>query len=242
MKINEALIIGAGLLVALVLSKSQDLTSNIKEFSGKSSVSVLPIENKTKIISQINIIPKTISEITKIIITPPKITQIDITDQLKNIFNIETEKKNERVSYLQNELDQTEKFIEKQYGIVNFKKVYNKYDTKKAYLYESDVQRISNLTGKEKGDYTSEDVINYYENLVKSEAALGYGGGYTGGAFRKFPKVTAALTNYYNNLIVKQTAQESIKPAEIYADQQQEGINKVLNEYTTRFGGLSRYD
>jgi hypothetical protein len=242
MKLNEALIIGGSLLAALVLSKGGAASSNNTQFSGKSAVPVLPIEDKTKIFSQINIIPKPISEITKIIFTPPKVTQIDITDQLKNIFNIETEKKDQRVSYLQDELDQTRRYITTeqrtaQVDQYNQNLPYRKYNKNKYYLYDSDKQRISKLTGKERGDYTGDDIINYYEDLVESESALGYGGSVTGGKFRKYPLITAALTNYYNVEIAKR----NITKAEVYADQQQQGINLVEEEYQTRFGGLSRY-
>jgi|TARA_B110000263_G_scaffold236405_1_gene235729 hypothetical protein len=239
MKINEALIIGGALLVALVLSKGGAASPNVKAFPGKSTVSVLPIENETQINSQINIIPKTISQITKIIITPPKVTQIDISDQLKNIFNIETEKKDERVSYLQNELDQTRAYITTQEIIDSGlgRGGNPRSRNASAYLYKSDKQNIADITGKKYGDYTGADIINYYEDLVESESALGYGGSVTGGNFRKFPKVTAALTGYYNKLI----AQRNISAAEVYEDKQQQGINLVEKEYQTRFGGLSRY-
>ena len=243
MRFNEVLLIGGALLAAsLVFSKGGESQQNLQTLLSNSKVNLLSNQNaNTKPLEKINTYPQKIN--LPILETFKQFFPVTNTNvQLKKIIDIEKEERDERVSYLQNELDQTKGFIEKQYGIVNFRKVYNKYDKKKGYLYDSDVQRISNLTGKEKGDYTSKDVINYYENLVQSEAALGYGGNVTGGAFRKFPKVTAALTNYYNQLVVRVNAQESIKPAEIYADQQQQGINKVLNEYTTRFGGLSRYD
>ncbi len=48
MKLNEALLIGGALLAALVLSKGGAASSNNTQFSGKSAVPVLPIENKTE--------------------------------------------------------------------------------------------------------------------------------------------------------------------------------------------------
>ena len=239
MKINEALIIGAGLLVALVLSKSQDLTSNIKEFSGKSAVSVLPIENKTPSFQ----IPQIETFLQKIKLPDLEIFSqfFPVTDtnvQLKNIVNIEEEKKDQKVSYLQDELDQTRSYITTEQGIAQVDKnniglPYNKYNKNKAYLYKSDVQNIENKYGS----VTDDTIIEYYENLVESESALGFGGNVTGGNFRKFPKVTAALTNLYNTKIAKR----NITKAEVYADSQQQGINLVEQEYQTRFGGLSRY-
>ena len=233
MKINEALIIGGSLLAALVLFKGGATSSNNTQFSGKSAVPVLPIENKT--------------ENQKIKLPTLEIFKqfFPVTDtnvQLKQIVNIEEEKKDERISYLQDELDQTRAYITTeqqtaqvdQYGVAL---PYNKYNKNKYYLYDSDKQRISKLTGKERGDYTGDDIINYYEDLVESESALGYGGSVTGGKFRKYPLITAALTNYYNVEIAKR----NITKAEVYADQQQQGINLVEEEYQTRFGGLSRY-
>jgi hypothetical protein len=243
MKINEALIIGGSLLAALVLFKGGAASSNNKQFSGKSSVPVLPIENKGPSFQ----IPQIQTFLQKIRI--PSIPTFDqffpVTDtnvQLKQIVNIEKEKKDQRVSYLQDELDQTRRYITTEQGTAqvdqyNQNLPYRKYNKSKYYLYDSDKQRIAKLTGKEKGDYTGNDIINYYEDLVESESALGYGGSVTGGKFRKYPLITAALTNYYNVEIAKR----NITKAEVYADQQQQGINLVEEEYQTRFGGLSRY-
>jgi hypothetical protein len=196
MKLNEALLIGGALLATLVLSKGGAASSNNTQFSGKSAVPVLPIEDKAPIFQ----IPKTISQITKIIITPPKVTQIDITDQLKNIFNIETEKKDQRVSYLQDELDQTRAYIDSQ-------------------LESGTIRFIQNLTGRQ--SITDQDIVNYYEKYANNPFHKSYGG----------------LTNYYDYII----STRNITKAEVYAEQQQEGINLVEEEYQTRFGGLSRY-
>ena len=227
MKLNEALIIGGALLAGLVFFKG---TTN-KQFSGKSAIPVMPIENKAEITSQIK----------QIIITPPKTTQIDITDQLKNIFNIETEAKDQRVSYLQNELDQTRGYIEKQTDTANYNKFdypYNKYDQFKGYLYKSDIVNIENRYGlDDPRNIPDEKIIQYYEDLVREGETT------TGNRFGRlqFPIMSAALTNLYNQIIVKKTATESIGPATTYAERQQQGIDQVQKEYQTRFGSLSRY-
>ena len=230
MKLNEALLIGGALLAALVLSKGGAASSNNTQFSGKSAVPVLPIENKT--------------ENQKIKLPTLEIFKqfFPVTDtnvQLKQIVNIEEEKKDQRVSYLQDELDQTRAYITTQEIIDSGlgRGGNPRSRNPSAYLYKSDKQNISNITGKKYGDYTGDDIINYYEDLVESESALGYGGSVTGGKFRKYPLITAALTNYYNVEIAKR----NITKAEVYADQQQQGINLVEEEYQTRFGGLSRY-
>ena len=230
MKLNEALIIGGSLLAALVLFKGGAASSYNTQFSGKSAVPVLPIENKT--------------ENQKIKLPTLEIFKqfFPVTDtnvQLKQIVNIEEEKKDERISYLQDELDQTRAYITTQEIIDSAlgRGGNPRSRNPSAYLYKSDKQNISNITGKKYGDYTGDDIINYYEDLVESESALGYGGSVTGGKFRKYPLITAALTGYYKKVI----AQRNITKAEVYADQQQQGINLVEEEYQTRFGGLSRY-
>lgn len=230
MKLNEALLIGGALLAALVLSKGGAASSNNTQFSGKSAVPVLPIENKT--------------ENQKIKLPTLEIFKqfFPVTDtnvQLKQIVNIEEEKKDQRVSYLQDELDQTRAYITTQEIIDSGlgRGGNPRSRNPSAYLYKSDKQNISNITGKKYGDYTGDDIINYYEDLVESESALGYGGSVTGGKFRKYPLITPALTGYYKKVI----AQRNITKAEVYADQQQQGINLVEEEYQTRFGGLSRY-
>ena len=230
MKLNEALLIGGALLAALVLSKGGAASSNNTQFSGKSAVPVLPIENKT--------------ENQKIKLPTLEIFKqfFPVTDtnvQLKQIVNIEEEKKDERISYLQDELDQTRAYITTQEIIDSAlgRGGNPRSRNPSAYLYKSDKQNISNITGKKYGDYTGDDIINYYEDLVESESALGYGGSVTGGKFRKYPLITAALTGYYKKVI----AQRNITKAEVYADRQQQGINLVEEEYQTRFGGLSRY-
>ena len=230
MKLNEALIIGGSLLAALVLFKGGAASSYNTQFSGKSAVPVLPIENKT--------------ENQKIKLPTLEIFKqfFPVTDtnvQLKQIVNIEEEKKDERISYLQDELDQTRAYITTQEIIDSGlgRGGNPRSRNPSAYLYKSDKQNISNITGKKYGDYTGDDIINYYEDLVESESALGYGGSVTGGKFRKYPLITPALTGYYKKVI----AQRNITKAEVYADQQQQGINLVEEEYQTRFGGLSRY-
>ena len=230
MKLNEALIIGGSLLAALVLFKGGATSSNNTQFSGKSAVPVLPIENKT--------------ENQKIKLPTLEIFKqfFPVTDtnvQLKQIVNIEEEKKDQRISYLQDELDQTRAYITTQEIIDSAlgRGGNPRSRNPSAYLYKSDKQNISNITGKKYGDYTGDDIINYYEDLVESESALGYGGSVTGGKFRKYPLITPALTGYYKKVI----AQRNITKAEVYADQQQQGINLVEEEYQTRFGGLSRY-
>ena len=101
MKLNETLLIGGALLAALVLSKGGAVSSIFK----KSSVPFMPLENKT--IAFIENIPqvKTFEQF-----FPVKETNV----QLKNIINIEEKENMQRVSYLQNELDNVQGYISRQ--------------------------------------------------------------------------------------------------------------------------------
>ena len=198
MKLNEVLLIAGSLLAALVLSKGGSVSSIFK----KSSVPFLPLENKT--ISFIENFPQleTFKQF-----FPVKETNV----QLKNIINIEKKENIQRTGYLQNELDQTQKYISDQYKIAN--PVYSRGQNP-AFVYTDDIQNIKNQYGK----VTDENLIQYYENFSKTQPLN----------FRE---------NMYNILIAKR----NISKAEIYQEKQQAGINLINEEYQTRFGGLSRY-
>jgi hypothetical protein len=201
MKLNEALLIGGALLAALVLSKGGAVSSIFK----KSSVPFMPLENKT--ISFIENLPQleTFKQF-----FPVKETNV----QLKNIMNIEKKENIQRVSYLQNELDQTQKYISDQYKIAN--PVYSRGQNP-AFVYTDDIQNILNLRSSY-GKVTDENLIQYYENYSKTQPLN----------FRE---------KMYNILIAKR----NISKAEIYQEKQEAGINLINEEYQTRFGGLSRY-
>ena len=239
MRFNEVLLIGGTLLAAaLVLSKGGESQQNLQTLLSSSKVNLLSNQNaNTKPLEKINTYPQKINLPT--LETFKQFFPVTNTNvQLKKIIDIEKEERDQRVSYLQNELDKTRRYITTeqrtaQVDQYNQDLPYNKYNKNKAYLYKSDVQNIENKYGS----VTDDTIIEYYENLVESESALGFGGNVTGGNFRKFPKVTAALTNLYNTKIAKR----NITKAEVYADSQQQGINLVEQEYQTRFGGLSRY-
>ena len=220
MKLNEALLIGGALLATLVLSKGGAASSNNTQFSGKSAFPVLPIENK--------------AENQKIKLPTLEIFKqfFPVTDtnvQLKQIINIEEEKKNQRVSYLQNELSQTQNAIrgyERQLEKGTTTRGAAYYGIQPAYLYPSDVATIQEITKREKIE--DQDIVNYYEALKSAGETT---------SNRKFPIVSFGLKAYYENIL---SSRENIK-REAYADLQQEGINQVQEEYQTRFGSLSRY-
>ena len=138
MKLNEVLLIGGALLAALVLSKGRAVSSVLQN----ATVPLLSNENKIQ------------NEITKIIVTPPQFTQIDITQQLRNISSLELEK---NLAPLQDQLIQTQNYISDQEIIIN--KRYGR-GQQGAFLYPSDVQNIQNRYGT----ITNENTIQYDEN------------------------------------------------------------------------------
>ena len=211
MKLNETLLIGGALLAALVLSKGGAVSSVLQNFT----VPLLSNENQNQ------------KEITTVIVKPSQFTRIDVTDPLRNISSLELEK---NLEPLQNQLIQTQNYISDQEKIIN--KRYGRGQAG-AFLYPSDVQNIQNKYGT----ITNENTIQYYENLIASESALGYGGQFTGGSSRKFPKLTGGLTKQYNILI----ARRNVAKADEILTRQQGQIDLINEEYQTRFGGLSRY-
>ena len=138
MKLNDILLIGGALLAALVLSKGGAVSSVLQN----ASIPLLSNENQNQ--------PK----ITKVIVTPPQFTQIDITEQLRNISSLELEK---NLTPLQNQLSQTQNYISTQEKIIN--KRYGR-GQQGAFLYPSDVDNIQN----QYGTITNENTIEYFEN------------------------------------------------------------------------------
>ena len=157
MKLNEVLLIGGALLAALVLSKGGAVSSVLQN----AAIPLLSNENQNQ--------PK----ITTVIVKPPQFTQIDITEQLRNISSSELEK---NLAPLQNQLSQTQKYISGQEKIIN-----KRYDRGQAgaFLYPSDVQNIQNKYGT----ITNENTIKYFENKPEIR--------------------TSGLRNQYNILIAR---------------------------------------
>ena len=138
MKLNEILLIGGALLAALVLSKGGAVSSVLQNFT----VPLLSNENQNQ------------KEITTVIVTPPQFTQIDITEQLRNISSLELEK---NLEPFQKVLSQTQNYISTQEKIIN--KRYGRGQAG-AFLYPSDVDNIQN----QYGTITNENTIQYFEN------------------------------------------------------------------------------
>tara|TARA_R110000803_G_scaffold36767_1_gene79020 strand:+ start:373 stop:981 length:609 start_codon:yes stop_codon:yes gene_type:complete len=148
MKLNEVLLIGGALLAALVFSKGGAVSSVLQNVT----LPLLSNENQNqKEITTAIVRPP---QITTVIVKPPQFTRIDVTDLLKNISSSELEK---NLAPLQNQLDQTEKYISEQKKIIN--KTYRRGQAG-AFLYPRDVQNIQNKYGI----ITNENTIQYYEN------------------------------------------------------------------------------
>ena len=209
MKLNEALLIGGALLAALVLSKGGAVSSIFK----KSSVPFMPLENKT--IAFIENIPqvKTFEQF-----FPVKETNV----QLKNIINIEEKENQQRVGYLQNELDSVQGYVSRQV---------NTAPKEFAKIAPPNISGI-NLLNKFDG------MLKYYSQVWSGEKGPISG-------LSVFPDFKLLLTQSNRNIIADQaqyeTTQTNIAKAKEYAIRQQGDIDNLNAEYQTRFGSLSRY-
>ena len=210
MKLNETLLIGGALLAALVLSKGGAVSSIFK----KSSVPFMPLENKT--IAFIENIPqvKTFEQF-----FPVKETNV----QLQNIINIEEKKNEQRVGYLQNELDSVQGYVSRQV---------NTAPKEFAKIAPPNISGI-NLLNKFDG------MLKYYSQVWSGEKGPISG-------LSVFPDFKLLLTQSNRNIIADQaqyeTTQTNIAKAKEYAIRQQGDIDNLNAEYQTRFGSLSRYD
>ena len=228
-KFNEALIIGGSLLVALVLSKGGDF---IKNFS-------MPQNSANGLASSIaepTILPEIqVYQQQKAIVDIPSLPtygkQFDFTGNeiLTDILDQEKLIRDTKVAAIQTELDKTNEFIASQNEFTQ-PEIYNKYfamtSGKKAILYRSAQTNIINTYG----EVTDENIIKYVDKLLEDPRNRNP-------TSQKFPVIPEGLSNYYNSIIEKQNRAK----AQQFADTQQAEISNILNEYETRFGGLSRY-
>jgi hypothetical protein len=209
MKLNETLLIVGALLAALVLSKGGAVSSIFK----KSSVPFMPLENKT--ISFIENIPQ-LEKFKQFF--PVKETNV----QLKNIINIEEKENQQRVGYLQNELDSVQDYISRQV---------NTAPKEFAKIAPPNVSGINLLN-------RFDNQLNYYQKFWSGEK-----GSISG--LSVFPDFKLLLTQSNRNIIADQaqyeTTQTNIAKANEYAIRQQGDIDDLNAEYQTRFGSLSRY-
>ena len=228
-KFNEALIIGGSLLLALVLSKSGDFIKNFSmpqnSANGLAGSPAQPIAMPQVEIDQT---PKPIVDIPSL---PTYGKQFDFTGNeiLSNILDQEKSIRDTKVAAIQTELDKTNEFIASQNEYTQ-PEIYNKYFSltsgKKAILYRSAQKNIINTYG----EVTDENIIKYVDKLLEDPRNRNP-------TSQKFPAIPEGLSNLYNSIIEKQNRAK----AQQFADTQQAEISNILNEYETRFGGLSRY-
>jgi len=202
MKINETLIFGA-LLAALVLFKSRAASSVLQNFT----VPLLSNENQIK------------EEITTVIVKPPQFTRIDVTDQLRNISNLELQN---NLEPLQNQINEAEKYILTQQKFKPSKQFEN---------ISPDNIPATNLINKFDG------MFKYYSQVLSNKSTIS--------GRSVFPDFKLLLTQNNRNILQTQAqyeiAQENIGKANEIITRQQGEIDMLNEEYQTRFGGLSRY-
>ena len=188
-KLNEALIIGGSLLLALVLSKGGGFIKKIPMPQNRPVSVISPIAES---------------------VTLPK---VQVYQQQKATVNIPS-----LPTYIesQNVFTQPEKY----------QKYFSARGGKLAILYKDDQRNIINTYG----EVTDENIIKYVDKLLEDPRNRNP-------LSQKFPVISEGLSNFYNSIIEKQNRAK----AQQFADTQQAEISNILNEYETRFGGLSRY-
>jgi Icc-related predicted phosphoesterase len=228
-KLNEALLVGGSLLVALVLSKGGDFYKNFSMPQNSANGLAGPIAEPT-ILPEIEVYQQQ-KAIVDIPTLPTYEKQFDFTGNeiLTDILDQEKSIRDKKIAAIQTELDKTNEFIASQNEFTQ-PEIYNKYfamtSGKKAILYRSAQTNIINTYG----EVTDENIIKYVDKLLEDPRNRNP-------TSQKFPVIPQGLSNLYNSIIEKQNRAK----AQQFADTQQAEISNILNEYDTRFGGLSRY-
>ena len=228
-KLNEALLVGGSLLVALVLSKGGDFIKNFSMPQNSTNGLAGPIAEPSSMPQvEIDQTPKPIVNISSL---PTYGKQYDFTGNqiLENILDQEKSSRDSKIAAIQTELDKTNEFIASQ-NVYTQPEVYDKYfeskGGKKAILYRSAQTNIINTYG----EVTDENIIKYVDKLLEDPRNRNP-------LSQRFPAIPEGLSNLYNSIIEKQNRAK----AQQFADTQQAEISNILKEYETRCGGLSRY-
>ena len=207
-KFNEALIVGIGLLAALVFSKGSSIlprTSNIP-FIDPYSLQLGEAQVKAIEKGQSNI--ETLQNV--------KSSNLEIAEE---ILGYERGIANTQIDYLQNELSKTQSFISQQQK-VPAGSTFGLSGTGKQLLdkFNSSFNYYSRVWTGEKGPLETVSIFpDRYIPLNESTRAA------------------------FAQQAAYETAQESIKEANQLIFRQQTEIDRLEEEYQTRFGGLSRY-
>jgi len=158
MKLNEIFLIGGALLAALVFSKGGAVSSVLQN----AAIPLLSNQNENQNENQ--------KEITTVIVSPPQFTRIDITEQLRNISSSELEK---NLAPLQNQLDETQKYISDQ------KKIINKKYIRRGNYYLDYLNRVKEISVATKNVENSEQILIRQQgeiDLLNEEYQTRFGG------------------------------------------------------------------
>ena len=231
-KVNEALLIGAALLAALVLSKSGDLfqfgtkskNDNIDNYS-ISEKQNQPFFKKT--VTQIpnDIVYKTLNKIPSDFV---KKTVQEKEPFLKQIIDSQKIIRDSKIDLIQSELDKTNEYINEQGKLVPPKEGWGKYSSARGepvgYLYKDQWNAVKNTYG----DASDDSVVSWFEELLKDPRNRDP-------ISQKFPVLPQATVNYYNSIIAKR----NISAASEIAETQQSEIDAINADFDTRFDSIT---
>lgn len=231
-KVDEALLIGAAILAALVLSKGRDLfqfnpkskNDNIDNYS-ISEEQNQPFFKKT--VTQIpnDIIFKTLNKIPNDFV---KKTVQEKEPFLKQIIDSQKIIRDSKIDLIQSELDKTNEYINEQGKLVPPKEGWTKYSSARGepvgYLYKDQAKNIIDIYGS-----TSDDnVIKWFQKLLEDPRNRNP-------LSQKFPVLPQATVNYYNSIIAKR----NISDASEIAKTQQSEIDAINTDFDTRFDNIT---
>ena len=207
-KFNETLIVGIGLLAALVFSKGSSILSRTSNVPFIDPYSLQLGE------AQVNAIEKGKSNIETL--QNVKSSNLEIAEE---ILGYERGIANTQIDYLQNELSKTQSFISQQQKIPAGS-TFGVPSTGKSLLakFDSEFAQLSRAWTGEKGPLNQ---VSIFPDV-----------------YIPFSQSTRAA---FAQQAAYETAQQSIKEANQLIFRQQTEIDRLEEEYQTRFGGLSRY-
>jgi hypothetical protein len=231
-KVDEALLIGAAILAALVLSKGGGLfqfnpkskNDNIDNY-GISEEQNKPFFKKT--ITQIpnDIIFKTLNKI------PNDFVKKTIQEKepfLKQIIDTQKIIRDSKIDLIQTELDKTNEYIDEQGKLIPPKQGWGKYSSARGepvgYLYKDQSQSII----RNYGNLDDDSVVSWFEKLLEDPRNRDP-------TSQKFPVLPTATVNYYNSII----ARRNISDASEIADNQRSQIDLINTEFDTKFNSIT---
>ena len=219
MKSNEIFIIGGALLAAIVLFKGQASSSTSGPIPFISPFLDMLGKAETKALESINQNVKTLQQVTQ--------SNLDVRDKnlqvAQSILDYQRDIADVKISQQQTELDRTQGYIGSQ----------QKFAASGAF---------ANIAPE---GFTGQGLLGKFDSAFNSMSKLWTGEKGPLSGVSVFPDFNLFLTESNRGIIAQQAqyeiAQQNIAKANEMVQRQQGEIDRLNEEYQTRFGSLSRY-